>query len=192
MNTIKLTFTPGQTRQVPGGNYLRLISTSAPVTVVFRRRGTPGETAVDVEQGDWFRPERPKEGGDAFEYADITSTVAQTISVGVSRGDAGTDRPPGGSISVESSTGLTALDDVAVPTGGVATLIAAANSARSRIHIVNHSNTAYLRLGGADVTTAKGVRLAPGMGWTFSNTAAIYAANESATDAANCCITEEI
>jgi len=71
------------------GSYFRLLSLIGPVDVVFLRHGTPVFTAGQVLDGFWSKPA----GG--FDEVMITSASAQTVTLGITTGDAGYDRTAG-------------------------------------------------------------------------------------------------
>lgn len=84
---------------IPGGNELRITSTSAPVTVrYFRGSELQGDAAESVEAGYAGAPLRDpmaQPGTPAFEYATLESATAQTVVVLVTRGNSRYDRSVG-------------------------------------------------------------------------------------------------
>jgi hypothetical protein len=97
MNTYLLTFTAGETKTLPGGNFLRLLSTTAGVDVEFYKNSVITEAAKDVSQGERFWP-----GFDPIDQYDlrftkcrIISATAQTIKVGISMGESTSDSVTG-------------------------------------------------------------------------------------------------
>lgn len=83
------TFTAGEKKKFAAGNMLRLIDTTAPVTVRFYKNGQEiqNETAESVEAGYAGRPERLRPDDYAFDMAEVESATAQTIKVLTTKGE---------------------------------------------------------------------------------------------------------
>lgn len=97
MPTRNYVFEAGETKHLGGGNRLRLLNTTDPVTVKFFRNGTEivSETAEDVEAGFQGEPPREAGQGSAFDDATVTSDTAQTVKIFTTRGDSRYDRSVG-------------------------------------------------------------------------------------------------
>lgn len=117
MRTFDLTFTPGETKVVPGGIFLVVISATNPISIDYFVNGTNNnENAVNVESGYYYENIN---GG--FTSARITSATAQTIKVAVSRGkggySAGASSLVGGTIDTVSNGEVWQAGDVTVEAG---------------------------------------------------------------------------
>lgn len=170
-----LTFTGGDTKRLPGGNYLRLLTASNVVKVEYVRAGSiiEHETADGVKAGYGGRPPRAAGQPRAFDEARITSATAQTVELLILQGTADYDRSVG-EVDVTRSASIVTTPDVVMAAGAL-TLILAANSARRRALITNlAAGVETLRIGDATNTgAARGIPVAPGETITLETTAAI-------------------
>lgn len=137
------------------GSYFRLLSLTGPVNVQFLRHGTVVFTAGQVLDGFWSKPT----GG--FDEVIITSATAQTVTLGITTGDAGYDRAAG-SVSINNVNG-TFLVSV-VPVGAVDMLLLAAHASRRYLLIQNnHASTVlYINFGAGAATVANSIKILPG------------------------------
>lgn len=109
----------------------------------------------------------------AFLYAEDDATSTQAIRLVATA--AGALRTSGGA----STTITTIADQTAI--GTTATSLAAANTGRTSIIIQNIGATNQARVGDTNITTTRGVRLAPGESVTFETTAQIFGLSEAST-----------
>lgn len=170
-----LVFGAGDTKRLPGGNFLRLLTADNPVKVEYVRSGTiiEHETADGVRAGYGGRPPRREGQPRAFDEVRVTSATAQTVELLILQGEADYQRSVG---TVTTTRGAGYTDSVDVSMGaGVRTAIVAANAARRRVHISNlAAGAATLRIGGSATANAtRGTPLAPGETITLETTAAI-------------------
>lgn len=113
---------------------------------------------------------------EAFERLEITNpagtdaTATLFIGFGEYYGDA-----VAGTVAIAPAAGLATAADHAHAGGGVE-LVAAANAARKSITIGNLVANApeKIRIGDANTGAARGYEIAPGQGFTFETTAAVY------------------
>ncbi len=85
MRTFDLTFTPGETKVLPGGRFLILLTAVTGVDIDYFVGGTNNnENATDVTSGYFY-----EQDDTPFTSVRITSALAQTIKVAVSRGKGG-------------------------------------------------------------------------------------------------------
>lgn len=187
-----LTFTGGDTKRLPGGNYLRLLTASNAVKVEYVRAGTiiEHETADGVKAGYGGRPPRKPDQPRAFDEVRITSATAQTVELLILQGTADYDRSVG-TVDITRSNNLTDTIDVSM-LAGARTQIVPANTSRRRVLITNLAAGAQtLRVGNsATVAANRGTPVAPGETVTFETTAAIAGWNPGAA-AQSVAVTEE-
>lgn len=187
-----LTFAGGDTKRIPGGNYLRLLTASNNVKVEYVRAGTiiEHETADGVKAGYGGRPPRNADQPRAFDEARITSATAQTVELLILQGTADYDRSVGTVDITRSATIDTTADVVMV--AGALTPILAANTARRRALITNlAAGVETLRIGDSVNTgAARGIPVAPGETITLETTAAISGWNPGVA-AQNVAVLEE-
>lgn len=90
-------FGAGEEKHFGPGNMLRILDSTAPVTVKFFRDGTEisSETAESVEAG--YQGEPPNDDGrkSGFDDATVTSATAQTVKILTTRGNSRYDRTVG-------------------------------------------------------------------------------------------------
>lgn len=136
MKTYSLTFTAGESKQLPSGVHLELITSTDSVDITYRKNQTDlNEKATNVSAGYFFtmpRISRPvydeehkivtgfRDEFDTFDLVEIYSATAQTVVIGITQGDGG---------SRSTATNLT---------GGTIDLISA-------ITPQSIANTAYVR-----------------------------------------------
>lgn len=170
MKTLSLTFTAGQRHDVPGGELFYILATSYAVDVEYiNQAGTPlNESAQDVESGYWSKPK----GG--FNLARITSTLAQTIKIGISRGDGGYDRVTG-EVEVSKSKEFVSYPDAQL-SNGIPTLLSALTTGRREFIITNlPTNAGPIRIGDLNVNATEGIYLPVNHTLVLETTAPIYA-----------------
>lgn len=146
------------------GKYFRLMVTSAPVSVDFRKAGRSiGESAENVQAGYYAEP------ADGYEGFTIQSATAQTATVAISDGLGGYDRTVGdvtilgvAAVSVSNTGG--AFSTTAPAVTNVDSQVLAANAVRRYLMVQNQDSTAnvYLRFGGAANVGAGSIKLPPG------------------------------
>lgn len=170
-----LTFAGGDTKRLPGGNYLRLLTASNAVKVEYVRAGTiiEHETADGVKAGYGGRPPRKPDQPRAFDEVRVTSATAQTVELLILQGTADYDRSVG-TVDITRSATIVTTADVSMLAGAL-TAIRPANTARRRVLITNlAAGAATLRIGDSVNTgAARGIPLAPGETITLETTAAI-------------------
>lgn len=164
------------------GSYFRLLSLTYPVDVQFLRHGTVVFTAGQVLDGFWSKPA----GG--FDEVMITSASAQTVTLGITTGDAGYDRAVG-SVSVTNqpvNNGI--LTDTAQTVTNASGQLLAPNAAR-RFLLVQNKDAAgniFLTFDGGAATVANGVKIAPGGSLildVYAPTGAVMAIGDIASNA---------
>lgn len=140
------------------GSYFRLLSLTGAVDVQFLRNGTVIFTAGQVLDGFWSKPD----GG--FDEIIVTSATAQTVTLGITTGNAGYDRSAG-NVAVTNQPALRgAFTQANVAVAAVTGLLLNANAARRYLLIQNNHATAtvYVTLDGTAATTAKGLKIPAG------------------------------
>jgi len=174
MKTLDLVIGAGETAFVPGGRYFRLISTSAPVDILFKKDSrTLNESAENVEAGYYAVPP------EGFDIIEVTSATAQTVKVAITRGTGGYDRTVGdvNATVVKGDTSLSVTKTIAA----TATLIDAGSAGRESVLLYNNG-TATIYIGHSGVTTSNGLPLPVGGSLTVDkNTAALYGIVASGT-----------
>lgn len=137
------------------GSYFRLLGLTGPVDVQFLRHGTVIFTAGQVLDGFWSKPE----GG--FDEVIITSASAQTVTLGITTGDAGYDRAAG-SVAVTNVNGsFTATQKTVLAIDGQ---LLPGNPSRRYLLIQNNHATSilYIKFGATAATTTNTVKIQPG------------------------------
>lgn len=175
MRTFELTFAGGETLNVPGGRYFRILSAEADLTVVIMdNAASEVGRATGVRGGFAYRREL------GFDQVQITSASAQTIKVATSKdAEIEYDRSSG-EVSVIAPSGLSDVADVSLAAGAT-TQILAANSSRKEAILRNLSgNTQTFRIGTVNAGAARGIPLGPGESMTLATQAAIYGYNPGA------------
>lgn len=109
----------------------------------------------------------------AFLYAEDDADATQAIRLVATA--AGALRTSGG-----ASTVITTIADQ-TGVGTSATSLVAANTGRTSVIIQNIGATNQARVGDTNITTTRGVRLAPGESVTFETTAQIFGLSEAST-----------
>lgn len=187
-----LVFAGGDTKRLPGGNFLRLLTAENAVKVEYIRAGTilEAETADGVRAGYGGFPPKSDSQKRAFDEVRITSASAQTVELLILQGSADYQRAVG-TVSVTRSAAIVTTTDV-VMAAGARTPILAANTARRRALITNlAAGVATLRIGDAvNVGATRGIPLAPGETITIDSTAAISGWNPGGA-AQNVAVMEE-
>lgn len=174
MKTFSYSIGAGETVSFPGGKFFMLIDSTDPVDVTFQLNNSHlDESGTDVLAGYKARPK------DGFDLIHIYSATAQTIKVGITRGQGDYDRSAG-SVDASIVKGAT-IAHSKVTCNGASTLIAAASATRKAINIVN-AGTTTLYIGATGVTTGTGFKLLPGSSYSFTESpkAAFYAASSGA------------
>lgn len=179
MSQIIQTLSAGETlRAHSPGDFLRLMTAAADVTVTFYRRGVEVARAEGVRAG---YAERIAEGFDAITiYSASAQTVGAMVRLG---GEVRYDRFEG-NVDINNRQGAYTNSRATVLSSGVSTLLAA-DANRRYVLVQNNDTSVSLRLtmDGADPTTAQGVRIPPGGYWEspamYAPTGAIKAIAES-------------
>lgn len=175
MSTVNLTFAGGETKRLPGGIFLLLITTTAAIDLQFFRRNSPiGAKIEAVSAGFHMGPFAEEK---AFDYIEVTSAVAQTIKAFVTDLAEAAYNVISGNVTTSPvvPTQRPSQTDVAVATGAAAVQIAAANANRVSIIVSALSaNPDTVRVGGPDVAANKGTPLQPGLAATFDDTEAVW------------------
>jgi len=176
----EIVFTGPDTKTLRGGNFLRVISSSADVDIEFKNNNTRlDEKAEGVVEGDYFDfTQASREGDRYFDHVTITSAAAQTVVIHITDGKSGSARLSG-SVSVAGASGLQSAADVSIAATSTQQVIAQ-NLSRKKLHLANLSNSVSLRWGDAATTAARGGLLHPGMVVEIENTAAVYVYNPDA------------
>ena len=99
MRTYNLTFAAGETKTLPGGVYVELLETEAPVDVEFFKDNQP-VTGVSTGIEDVYTW-----GGFEFHSMKITSATAQSIKLGIGNDSYGKSSKVGGTITVTGDGG---------------------------------------------------------------------------------------
>lgn len=183
MQTYRQAIGAGETWRlgVPG-SYFRLLGLAGPVDVQFLRHGTVVFTAGQVLDGFWSKPA----GG--FDEVMITSASAQTVSLGITTGDAGYDRAAG-SVSVTNQTPVNgAYVNAQNTVTNASGLLLSANANRRALIVQNKDaiGDIYLTLDGTAATTANGVKVPAGGSLildVYAPTGAVYAIGSIASNA---------
>ncbi len=181
MRTQNLIFSAAGSASFYGvGRYFRLIDvTVSAVDVNIKRNGAVIYAAYGVGAGFWSEPEN------GFDEVEIVSAAAQTVTVAMTNGRGGYDKPAsslaltGGVYLAQSST-IVDLAPVTVNTSAV--IIAAASGSRRQVRIKNDGTDA-IYIGSSGVTTANGAaKIQPGQLWVEDAAAAanIYAISATA------------
>ena len=179
MKTHSLTFTAGQTKTLLGGNFFIILTTTSPVDVeFFKNKVSTDEKAEAVLAGFSIEPLPGliTPGENYFDRVKVTSALAQTVVVAVSRG-AGKYQRTVGTVDVNSQPDLTTLTDTPdkAMVAATATLIAAAAAGRKELILQSTvGNTNSVRIGGSTVSATRGILLAPGAAIVLSTSAAVW------------------
>jgi hypothetical protein len=142
------------------------------------RRGTGGNLDVVnplYDEGAATDDTGVRAGQDvrAFLYAEDDADPLQAIRLVATA--AGALRTSGG-----ASTTITTVAD-ATGVGTSATSLAAANTSRTSVIVQNIGATNTARVGDTNITTSRGIRLAPGESVTLETTAQIFGLSEAST-----------
>lgn len=159
MRTLAQTFTDSWPVAI-GGRYLRIISATVSIDVLFFRGGMVVADAYDVGPGYYAMP------AEAFDRFEIKAIGAATVKVAVSDGSGGYDLVAVvGSITATLDLADTITDTAPVTVGTAATALVAASATRRAVRFYN-AGTADVYLGGSGVTTANGcIKIAAGQSW---------------------------
>lgn len=181
MTTHTLTFAAGEKKQLPGGIFCLLLSTSSAVNMQFNRANTShGGQITGVTAGFSVGPFQRSE---PFEWLEIESPAAQTIKVFVTDVAEANYNTISGSVTatpVIPSILLTQGDiSIAAYTGIVASY---QNLARREAIITSlPTNTAMLRVGNNTINSMQGTPLMPGDTLILATTAPILVFNTLGT-----------
>lgn len=175
MKTFSQTVDSSNPLTVPQGNFFILLDCSSTVDVEFYGdNNQPLEKAEDMLSGfnEFF--------DDSFMKVVVTSTISQTVKVGVGSNKAEYNRLSG-SVNATISKPATLVDsaDVSIPTA-TSTLIVAANSDRVNVTIqADPSNTGEIRIKASDDAVLKSTGLTAGQSMTIPVTDAVYCYHET-------------
>lgn len=181
MTTHTLTFLAGEKKQLPGGIFCLLLTTSSAVNLQFFRSNTSlGGVITGVTAGFSIGPFQRNE---PFEWVEIQSLVAQTIKVFVTDVAEANYNTISGNVTstpVVPSILLTQADILIAGYGGIT--VSYPNLARREGIITSLStNTAALRVGDINLGLDRGFPLMPGDSLILETTAQIYVLNTLAT-----------
>lgn len=141
------------------GQYFRLLETVNPVNVELYSKAGEVSKAVQVEAGYFVRL-------NGFDRVRITTGASEAVKFVYGDGSAGYDRLFASvTISDVSIDAGDTLTNSVVVVGTAAAVLAALNAARGGL-VVQNEGPAVIYLGGAGVTTANGISLAPGEKFT--------------------------
>lgn len=189
MTTHTLTFAAGEKKQLPGGIFFLLLSTTSAVNLQFNRANTAhGGVISGVTAGFSVGPFQRTE---PFEWVQVESPAAQTIQVFVTDiAEANYSRISGDvtATPVVPSVLLT-QNDISIA-GYAGVVVSYQNLSRREAIITSHpANTAMLRVGSNTISSFGGMPLMPGDTLVLATTAQILVFNTLAT-AQNLCLTE--
>lgn len=203
MKTFNLTFTAGETKQLPSGVHLELITTTDAVNITYKKNQTElNEKATSVNAGYFFtmpKTSKPiydesrkivvgfRDVFDTFDLVEIYSATAQTIVVGITQGDGGSRSTAtnlvGGTVDTVTNPlqpqTLSSSDVRALGSTLVTLVTPAANTAGVRIDSINftrHTNDGSARLmSKTSAPSSYSDNAARTLLWTFQNaTVALY------------------
>ena len=181
VRTIELTANDRIPVKTPG-RFFMLITADSPVTVRFKRAfSTFREVARDVEAGYQSFPGDWRDEDDRFDGVEITSAVAQTVTIGIS--DRAADyRRVVGVFQIQQPNTITTTADVTVTGAATGVQVVAANANRRKLIIQNVHASENVRVGDSNITSTRGIRLVPGASITLDTTAEVRAIREGGVD----------
>lgn len=171
--TITQALAANVTAQWPGGSFFYLRSSSSPVNVAFIKNGTTRGVAVGVSAGFSF------DSAETFDGVSITSETAQTVTADVAHGTIkNTSVAANVDARIVQATQANAPASVAVGTAAVAVI----SDAKAAQAVFKNTGTTTIYLGGASVSAASPIVLAPGDVWIDNNAAQVawYALSSAA------------
>lgn len=178
-------FGAGETKSLPGGRFLRLLSVTSAVNIeFFDENGTSMGICEGVTTGfamSFFPRELGKDAPlISFGKVKITSAVAQNVQVAISRQPIDWNAISGNvNANIVAATDNPTTPDVPLAAGAT-TLIKAAG-ARKKILISNLSaNAQIIRIGDSLAGAARGIELSPGMTAELETSGAVYGYNPGA------------
>lgn len=169
------TINAGDTVQIPGGNFLRIIESVDEVTVKFYRghQELSDERAEGVKAGYAGAPKPDltrSEHAPAFDFAEVYSATTQTVKVLHTSGETRYDRSTG-DVTATIAQGAT-ITSGSSSVGAVDTELLAADANARAITIKNTHATQDLYItGGGEAADATKWKLAPGESYTFTASA---------------------
>lgn len=175
MSTFAPTFTAGEVKEYPGGNFFFLLEASTPVDIRFFRNGSAiGRPVLAMEAG--YERSIPE----GFDYVEITSAGAQSIKFMSLQGEARTNRQVG-AVDINSPAAWASVADASITGLAAAASILAANAQRREAIITSlSSNGADVRIGDSNVGAARGSVLEPGGSMVVATTAEVFAYSAAA------------
>lgn len=172
--TQKVPLPAGIDVQLPGGTFFYLRASAGPIDVKFLINGTERGKAGTVEQGFSYDT-----GGVPFDAVILNSPTAQTVTADIATGRIkNTSVAANVDATVVQATQANAPESVAVGTAAVPVL----SDASAKLVIFKNTGTTHIYLGGAGVTTASPIELAPGDVWIEDRAAQVawYAIGDAA------------
>lgn len=171
-------------KRLPGGAFFILLETAAPINIrFFGPNGRALYTATDVESvyGEEFREK------DCVSV-ELTSTVNQTVKIGVSERPVTVQRI-GGTVDANMVPGssITSQSDLTLTNGAAAVVISPQNSNKKySLVTVLSANSAYIRAGDSAIGAAKGNPIWEGQTVPIEGSMAIYGYMNQGANATVC------
>lgn len=154
MKTYSLTFDGSGTDEkvLPQGTYLRILETSAAISIVAEESGRVIADLQSVQQGLAWESEDKDQNLVPFTRARVTSLIAQTVKLAVGYGRVLNDATSG-NVTATVVKGTTLVVSK-VTVGAVSGVLLAANTARRRVRFKNThaTDTFYFRDDGGAAT----------------------------------------
>ena len=164
------------------GQVIFVFSTTGNILV--RAHSENNNLDEEVLMGNRHKHKTPRPFNDIFIRNPGAAAVTLTIFLGFGDFDA-----PLSEVAASPGDTLTTVSDATAGAG--AAQIIAANTARRRVTVTALAgNSQRVRVGDSNVSATRGQQLAPGMGFTFETTAALFLIREAA-GTVDVCITEE-
>ncbi len=153
------------------GNFLRLVSASLPVNVVFYRLGSEIGRWDSVTTGTAGHVEDELGAKMTFDRALITTSSDQTVKIAVGFGSVNITAA---NVTIVNATVIDTAADVPLAAAAT-TLILAADTTRREALISNLSgNVSLIRVGDVSTGAARGIQVGQGQTLTLQGTEAIY------------------
>lgn len=157
---------------IGAGNYLRLLSASLPVDIVFHRDGAEIARWDDVTSGTGGNIQDPQTGEVIkYTHATITTSADQTIKIAMGFGRIDSTAS---NVTVSNATVIDTVTDVAL-VAVTATQILPADSTRREALISNLDGAVNaIRVGDSNTGAARGAQVGAGRTITLQGTEAIF------------------
>lgn len=181
-----VTFAGGDTNRLPGGRYLRVMEADGELTLTFYDEsgqpigewvGVLGGFAIDASEF----AEKLGLTTAIFGSVDVTSALAQSVEIAISRVPVFFDRLTGSvAATISAPDVFDSIPDVSLAATAT-TLIAAAAAGQAELIVSNPvGNTQTFRIGDSGAGAANGLPLAPGITLVLTTSAAVYGYNPGA------------